>query len=63
MNEAVNTLEKNLSCENPAVEVRAAQIIIELGTEGIKTAELIERVDALDKLMKGNKNGWTSKGA
>ncbi len=26
---AVDTLERNLNCENPSVEVRAAQIIIE----------------------------------
>jgi hypothetical protein len=63
MSDAVAALEKNLTCGKPEAENRAAQIIIEHSTKGIEIMELIERVDALDKAVKGGKTGWNTKGA
>ena len=40
--EAIETLHRNLHCENPAVEIRTAQIIIDGGINGLaKLSELI----------------------
>jgi hypothetical protein len=46
--EAVETLKKNLTCENPAVEVRAAQIILDTATKGVELLDILERVEILE---------------
>lgn len=46
--DAVETLERNLHCENPAVEVRTAQIILENAMKGIELTDLIERLERLE---------------
>ena len=46
--EAVQTLERNLHCENPAVEVRTAQIILENAVKGIELIDIIERLERLE---------------
>lgn len=48
-NEAVETLRKNLHCENPSVEVRAAQIIIESNRKDFETFDILERLEILEK--------------
>lgn len=61
-NEAVETLKRNLHCEKPAVEVRAAQIIIEQAVKGVELVDLQERVERLEELIgsqeKGKSKRW-----
>ncbi len=45
---AVNTLERNLTCENPSVEVRAAQIIIEGNRKDFETLDILERLEKIE---------------
>ncbi len=45
---AVDTLERNLSCENPSVEVRAAQIVIESNRKDFETFDILERLETLE---------------
>jgi hypothetical protein len=45
---AVDTLERNLTCENPSVEVRAAQIIIEGNRKDFETLDILERLEMLE---------------
>lgn len=49
--EAVETLCKNLHCENPAVEVRAAQIILENAVKGVELIDVIERLEILENAV------------
>ena len=46
--EAVETLQRNLSCENASVEVRAAQIIIESNRKDFETFDILERLETLE---------------
>jgi hypothetical protein len=46
---AVDTLERNLNCENPSVEVRAAQIIIESNRKDFETLDILERIERLEE--------------
>jgi methyl coenzyme M reductase gamma subunit len=50
--QAVETLNKNLSCGNPSVEVRAAQIILDASTKGIETLDILERLEILEYAAK-----------
>jgi DNA-binding transcriptional MerR regulator len=45
---AVDALERNLNCENPSVEVRAAQIIIEGNRKDFETLDILERLEAIE---------------
>ena len=56
---AVDTLERNLNCENPSVEVRAAQIIIEGTRKDFETLDILQRLEVIeDEHSKQNqKNG------
>lgn len=45
---AVETLIKNLNCENPAVENRAAQLIIENSVKAVETLDILERLEILE---------------
>ena len=61
--EAVETLKRNLHCENPAVEIRAAQIILEQAIKGVELVDLQERVEHLESLIetqeeKGKGKQW-----
>jgi len=55
--EAVETLKRNLHCENPAVEIRAAQIILEQGIKGVELMDLQERVERLESLLETQEKG------
>lgn len=50
--EAVETLQRNLRCENPAVEVRCAQIILEQAVKGVELIDVIERLEILEDAVK-----------
>lgn len=46
--QAVETLTRNLSCGNPSVEVRAAQIILENTYKGVEILDLGARLEILE---------------
>ena len=46
--DAAETLTRNLHCENPAVEIRTAQIILETAIKGIETLDILERLEKLE---------------
>lgn len=50
--EAVETLKRNLHCENAAVEVRCAQIILETAVKGVELIDVIERLEVLENAVK-----------
>jgi hypothetical protein len=45
---AVDTLERNLNCENPSVEVRAAQIVLESTRKDFETLDILSRLELLE---------------
>ncbi len=45
---AVDTLERNLNCENPSTEVRAAQIVIESTRKDFETLDVLHRLEVLE---------------
>ncbi len=51
---AVDTLERNLTCENPSVEVRSAQIIVESCRKDFETFDVLTRLEALEALENAN---------
>ncbi len=51
-NQAVDTLERNLNCENPSVEVRASQIIIEGNRKDFETLDVLSRLETLENEYK-----------
>jgi len=50
--EAINTLERNLYCENPSVEIRCAAIILEQSIKGLETLDIEGRLELLEELQK-----------
>jgi len=62
--ESVETLKRNLHCEKPAVEIRAAHIILEQAVKGIELMDLQERVERLEAMLetqeKGKAKRWAS---
>lgn len=48
MSEAVDALSRNLNCENPAAENRAAQLVIEQAIKGVELMDLQERIERLE---------------
>ncbi|MDQ3633244.1 MAG: hypothetical protein M3405_01875 [Acidobacteriota bacterium] len=51
-NEAVETLKRNLYCENASVEVRAAQIIVEGNRKDFENFDVLERLENLEANQK-----------
>ncbi len=49
---AIETLERNLNCENPAVEIRCAAIILEQSIKGVEMLEIENRLEMLEVLVK-----------
>jgi len=49
---AIDTLERNLNCENPSVEVRSAAIILEQSIKGLETLDVENRLELLETLLK-----------
>ncbi len=49
---AIDTLERNLNCENPSVETRCAQIVIESTRKDFETLDVLSRLEALEALEK-----------
>jgi hypothetical protein len=46
--QAIEALERNLSCENPSVEIRCAQIILEQSMKGLEALEIENRLEELE---------------
>lgn len=46
--EAVETLRRNQNCENPAVEIRAAQAILDLAFRGVETTDILTRLEEIE---------------
>ncbi len=49
---AIDTLEKNLNCENPTVEIRAAQTIIGLSLRGLEMLDVENRIETMETIVK-----------
>jgi hypothetical protein len=49
---AVDALERNLNCEIPACEIRAAQIVIESTRKDFETLDILSRIETLEALEK-----------
>ena len=49
--QAIETLERNLHCENPSVEIRCAQIILEQSIKGMETLEVENRIEQLEAFI------------
>jgi hypothetical protein len=47
---AMSTLGRNLDCGNKAAENRAAVAILEHATKGVELADLLERIEELERL-------------
>ncbi len=45
---AVDTLERNLNCENPSVETRCAQIVIESTRKDFETLDILTRLEKIE---------------
>lgn len=54
--EAVETLRRNLNCEQASVQVRSAQLIVEQSIKGIELIDLQERIERLEQGVKGDNN-------
>lgn len=50
--QAIETLERNLTCENPTAEIRAAQIILEQSIKGLEMLDVENRIEMLELLVK-----------
>ncbi|HSK72096.1 MAG TPA: hypothetical protein VK892_10405 [Pyrinomonadaceae bacterium] len=46
--EAVETLKKNLHCENPSAENQAARLIIENSIKAVEVTDILERLEVLE---------------
>ncbi len=49
--EAVETLQRNLRCENPAAEIRAAQIILDNALKGVELVDILERLEQIENAV------------
>jgi hypothetical protein len=49
---AIETLERNLTCENPSVEIRCAQIILEQSLKGLEMLDIENRLEMLEHVVK-----------
>ena len=54
---AVDALEKNLACGRPSDENRAAVAILEFSLKAVEAADLGERIDELEALLRSIQNG------
>jgi hypothetical protein len=46
--DAVDTLKRNLTCEIPSSEIRAAQIVIEASRKDFETLDILQRLEQLE---------------
>ena len=48
---AIETLERNLRCGNPAVETRTASVILEQSLKGLELLDIAQRLECLEDLV------------
>ena len=53
---AIDTLERNLNCENPSVEVRSAAIVLEQSLKGLEILDVESRLEILEQNLKDAEN-------
>jgi hypothetical protein len=58
--EAVEVLRRNMGCGNPAVEVRAAALVIEKAVSGVELIDLATRVEELERMLRPDPGGGLS---
>jgi hypothetical protein len=49
---AVDALERNLTCEHPGSEIRAALGILDQAVKAVELLDVVDRVEELERLMK-----------
>lgn len=49
---AIDTLERNLSCENSSVEVRCAAVVLDQALKGLELLDVEARLETLEILVK-----------
>jgi hypothetical protein len=54
-NGAVLTLNRNLTCGTPSVEVRAAEAILDRSCQALDLGDVLERIEALEQRLAGGK--------
>jgi hypothetical protein len=55
--EAVSTLQRNMTCGTPAVEVRAATAILDQAIRAVKLFDVVERVEQLEARLADRAEG------
>lgn len=55
--EAVSTLQRNLTCGTPAVEVRAATAILDQAIRAVELFDVVERVEELEARLVARAEG------
>lgn len=48
---AIDTLERNLNCENPSVETRTASVILEQAIKGLEILDIENRIENLEAFL------------
>ena len=51
---AVDTLQRNLTCGTPSVEVRAATVILDQAVKAVELFDLVERVEQLEARLEAS---------
>lgn len=51
---AIDTLERNLNCENPSVETRTATVILEQAMRGLELLDLDIRLENLEAVIEAS---------
>jgi len=62
VSDAVATLQRNLTCGIPAAENRAAALILAGSMKGIELTTVLEKVQELERLMKGDEGNGPASG-
>ena len=62
--EAVEVLRRNLVCGNPAVEIRAAALVLEKALQGVELIDLAVQVEELQRQLHpetdGSRSPWST---
>jgi len=56
VDKAVEALDRNLACGNPAVETRAAVAVLDHATKGVEVLDLAQRVEQLELVLREGTN-------
>lgn len=56
--QAIETLERNLTCENPGAEIRSAQIILEQSIKGLELLDIDNRLETIETIIKDKEGAY-----